>query len=62
MSLFVLIMLKREREALRLPKAGVVKEPRIKGQFYNNTTFRSEASVTASACNHGIFTLTVNYE
>lgn len=38
------------KRALRLPKAGLVKEPRIKGQFYNNTTFRSRVSLIACAC------------
>lgn len=39
-SLFVLMMLKRKKRALRLPKAALVKDPRIKAQFYQNTTFR----------------------
>lgn len=39
-SLFVLMMLKRKKRALRLPKGVLVKDPRIKAQFHQNTTLR----------------------
>lgn len=38
------------KRALRLPKANVLKEPRIKVQIYENTTFRCWECLIACAC------------